>query len=74
VLIRRSSKSSKSANSPIFTDFDHGVPSTYANQNRRAPIFCPVGFGASLESGAWRLGLTLRSTLDPDFVVGSKTE
>ena len=33
-------KSSKSANSPIFTDFDHVVPSTYANQNRRMPIFC----------------------------------
>jgi hypothetical protein len=32
-------KSSKSPNSPIFADSDHAVPVTYANQNRRAPIF-----------------------------------
>jgi hypothetical protein len=32
-------KSSKSANSPILADSDHAVPGTYANQNRRTPIF-----------------------------------
>ena len=37
-------ESSKSASSPIFHRFDHAVPMTYANQNRRPPILV----GASL--------------------------